>query len=206
MPYLTSYLCVCVFVGFLLNLALAELGGGREGAGSRRAERLSQAERGGPGGQGGPLTTEGAGELGSWGRRQPRLRCHPTGIRGEAVQGCGATRQGSEGKRSRAAAGEPQAHSCHRKTRPPWPLWVSRLSQLQPQVPDQSPALAKLSARAGDPRQPLARRRRERPELTAAPEPATGQAWKRPVSLASSFSFGWFLLLKTKPLAPNQNV
>ena len=191
---MTSYLCVCVFVGFLLNLALAELGGGREGVGSRRAERLSEAERGGPGGQGGPLTAEGAGELGSWGAGE-----------GGSL-GCSATRQGSEGKRSRAAAGEPQAHSCHRKTRPPWPLWVSRLSQLQPQVPDQSPALAKLSARAGDPRQPLARRRRKRPELTAAPEPATGQARKRPVSLASSFSFGWFLLLKTKPLAPNQNV
>lgn len=94
MPYLTSYLCVCVFVGFLLNLALAELGGGREGVGSRRAERLSEAERGGPGGQGGPLTAEGAGELGSWGRRQPRLQCHPTGIRGEAVQG---SRRGATG-------------------------------------------------------------------------------------------------------------
>ena len=192
MQCLTSYFCVCVFVGFLLNLALCrswEAAGRERGAGE---QRLGEAERGGPGGPPVEPCRWGWAPTAhcrrSWGRRQP-----PTG-------------QGSEGKRSRAAAGEPQAHGCHRKTRPPWPLWVSRLSQLQPRVPDQSPALAELSARAGDPRRPLARHGRERPELRAAPEPATGQAWKRPVRLASSFSFGWFLLLKTKPLAPNQNV
>lgn len=52
MQYLTSYFCVCLFVGFFAKSGtLPKEGGGREGAGSRRAERRGEAESGGPGGR-----------------------------------------------------------------------------------------------------------------------------------------------------------
>lgn len=161
------FLCVFICRFFAKSGTLPKQGGGREGAGSGRAERRGEAEPGGPGGPAG-LSAHRSRRR-SWGRRQPRLRCPGQG-------------QGPRGR----GPGQPQARGCHGRSGAP----VCPSSS--PGVPHQSPARAELSARAGEPRRPLAGRDRSCPGA-AAPEPATGQARKRPISLASSFSFGWFL-------------
>lgn len=162
------FLCMFICRLFAKSGTLPKQEGGKEGEGSGREERRGEAERGGPSGRwsssaGGaerpPLTAEEAGEGGSL--------------------GCGATgqRQGPRGSGpGQAAAGEPQALGCHRKTGLHGLYGSSDCPSSSPGVPDQSPAHAELSVRAREPRRPLAGRGRERPELRAAPEPATGQA------------------------------
>ena len=86
-----------------------------------------------------------------------------------------------QGPRGRGP-GQPQAHGCH------GPKGLPSVPAPAPGSPTSHPHVPSSAHRPGE----------------SGAESTTGQARRRPDSLASSFSFGWFLLLKTP--APNQNI
>lgn len=172
MQYLTSYFCVCLFAGFLLNLALyrsREAAGRERGAGSGRAERRGEAEPGGPGGPAG-LSAHRSRRR-SWGRRQPRLRCPGQG-------------QGPRGR----GPGQPQARGCHGRYGAP----VCPSSS--PGVPHQSPARTCRAQRMG--RGAKAAPGRERPELPRSSCPGAGhRSGSEETNQPRVFLFVWLVFM-----------